>query len=103
MPCGKEQKHPTGSSNSASCTERSSSQAPCPDKREKDNNEHNWLIFQDSMKADVAQFEDGADDSDEVEEKSDWEELDNEDFASHVVAMVLDDDPKTRTGSQSSS
>ena len=46
------------------------------------------------MKADVAQFEDGADDSDEVEEKLDWEELDNEDFASHVVAMVLDDDPK---------
>jgi hypothetical protein len=28
-----------------------------------------------------------------VEEELDWEELDNEDFASWVVGMVLDDDP----------
>ena len=31
-----------------------------------------------------------------MEEQSDWEELDDEDFASHVAAMVLNDDPKDK-------
>ena len=78
------------SSDSASCTV-THSRAPSPDE-----SDSTWLIFQDSLKADVARFEEGADDSDEVEEQSDWGELDDEDFASHAAAMVLDDDPKDK-------
>ena len=84
-------------------------QAPCKRKRQKPlmltNNDTpqyhglkhpTWLIFQDSLKTDFAQFEGMADDSDEMEEESDWEELENEGVARCLAAMVLDDDPKDR-------
>jgi len=41
-------------------------------------------------------LDDGQDDSDEMEEESDWEELNNEGFASHIAAMVSDDNPKDK-------
>ncbi|KAF8514023.1 hypothetical protein JB92DRAFT_3115857 [Gautieria morchelliformis] len=80
-----------GSLNSASDIERSRSRAPSPDARKEDSTQ---CLFQYCLKADIARFEEGADDSDEVEEQSDWGEFDDEDFGSHVAAMVLEDDPK---------
>ena len=82
--------------NSESHAKASRSWAPSPEGGQEDLDEPCWPLFQDSLKTDFSQLDDGEDDSDEMEEESNWEELNNEGFASHIAAMVSDDDPKDK-------
>jgi len=82
--------------NSESHAKASRSQAPSPEGGQEDLDGPDWPLFQDSLKTDFSWLDDGQDDSDEMEEESDWEELNNEGFAGRIAAMVLDDDPKDK-------
>lgn len=82
--------------NSESHAKASQSRAPSPEGGQEDLDEPCWPLFQDSLKTDFSQLDDGEDDSDEMEEESNWEELNNEGFASRIAAMVSDDDPKDK-------
>ena len=97
MPCGRPQKkqqvivdlrnqRQCAHTQSSSSDETSRSQAPSPNEK----HDSMWSSYEDNTKLDPCQS--GTEDSDEIEEASEWDELDNEEFAHQVTAMVINDD-----------